>query len=73
MRAVAVSETDDGKTDVEDAPVPYDRSMSPVPIDIKKLSYEDRQLPVTSEKEDLQNLVGCVLFFMCAVLMGFVA
>ena len=57
MRAVAVSEADDGKADVEDAPMPYDRSMSPAPIGIKKLSYEDRQLRVISEMEDLQNLV----------------
>lgn len=60
MRAVAVQEADDSKVGVVGAPEAYHRSMSPAPIDIKRLSYEDRQLPVVSEKEDKDNLVSDV-------------
>ena len=36
---------------------PYDRSMSPEPIDITKLSYEERQIDIITAVEDRQNLV----------------
>ncbi|KAH9938609.1 mid region of cactin-domain-containing protein [Fomitopsis serialis] len=39
--------------DVED----YDRSMSPPPVDIRKLSYEERQIDIVTAKEDLRALM----------------
>ncbi|THH10091.1 hypothetical protein EW145_g1565 [Phellinidium pouzarii] len=36
---------------------PYERSMSPAPLDIKRLPYDDRQIKVLSEVEDLEALL----------------
>ncbi len=36
---------------------PYDRSMSPPLLDIRKLPYEDRQVDIVTELEDLRALV----------------
>lgn len=36
----------------------YDRSMSPPLIDIRKLSYEERQIDIVTAKEDLRALVS---------------
>ena len=36
---------------------PYDRSMSPPLIDIRKLPYEERQIDIVTEMEDLRTLV----------------
>ena len=47
----------------EDALIPYDRSMSPALLDITKLPYEERQIDIVTELEDLRALVCCVLFF----------
>ena len=58
MHAVAVQEIKDIKGDDEEVPEVYDRSMSPTPIDMKRLSYEERQLPVISEEEHTRTLVG---------------
>ena len=49
--------TNHGQTEIEES-VPYDRSMSPEPIDITKLHYEDRQLDIILEKDDLRALVS---------------
>jgi cactin len=35
----------------------YDRSMSPVPIDLSSLPYEERQLEIIDELTDRSNLV----------------
>lgn len=37
---------------------PYDRSMSPAPINIARLSFEERQIPVISAEEDRRNLLA---------------
>ncbi|TFY56573.1 hypothetical protein EVJ58_g7559 [Rhodofomes roseus] len=36
---------------------PYDRSMSPPPVDIRKLSYEERQIDIVTAKEGLRALM----------------
>ena len=36
---------------------PYHRSMSPEPIDITKLSYDERQIDIVTAAEDRRNLV----------------
>ncbi|KAF6762588.1 mid region of cactin-domain-containing protein [Ephemerocybe angulata] len=36
---------------------PYDRSMSPVPINIGKLHPDDRQIPILSAADDRRNLL----------------
>jgi len=36
---------------------PYHRSMSPQPIDITKLSYEERQIDIITAAEDRRNLI----------------
>lgn len=37
---------------------PYDRSMSPGLLDIRKLPYEERQIDIVTEIEELRLLVG---------------
>lgn len=51
--APVVSEDQLGSEEAE----PYDRSMSPVPIDITKLPFEDRQIDIITATEDLRALV----------------
>ena len=58
MHAVAIQEVKNAKDDGEDAQETYGRFMSPAPIDLKRLSYEDRQLPIISEEEDIRMLVS---------------
>lgn len=58
MHAVATQDIKDTEGAAEDMPEAYERSMSPMPIDLKRLSYEDRQLPIISEEEDIQMLVS---------------
>ena len=41
---------------------PYDRSMSPALLDITKLPYEERQIDIVTEMEDLRALVR--IFFV---------
>ena len=36
---------------------PYDQSMSPPLLDIRKLPYEERQIDIVTELEDLRALV----------------
>ena len=36
----------------------YDRSMSPALLDIRKLPYEERQIDIVTELEDLRALVS---------------
>lgn len=58
LRAEAVMETPEtANAEVEEVTEPYERSMSPALLDIRKLPYDDRQIRVVSEKEDLQALV----------------
>lgn len=56
-RSQAVVETE--STTAKDAEVaePYDRSMSPALLDIRKLPYEERQIDIVTELEDLRALV----------------
>lgn len=37
---------------------PYDRSMSPALLDIRKLPYEERQIDIVTEIEELRSLVS---------------
>ena len=39
---------------------PYDRSMSPALLDIRKLPYEERQIDIVTELDDLRALV-CIV------------
>ncbi|TCD67004.1 hypothetical protein EIP91_000684 [Steccherinum ochraceum] len=36
---------------------PYDRAMSPALLDIRKLPYEERQIDIVTEMDDLRNLL----------------
>ena len=42
------------KEDIE----PYDRSMSPALLDIRRLPYEERQIDIVTEMEDLRSIVS---------------
>ena len=46
---------------VEDAPIPYDRSMSPPLINITSLPYDERQVDIVLEADDRHALVRLVL------------
>ena len=48
-----VGNTADPSEEVEE----YDRSMSPPLLDIRRLPYEERQIDIVTELEDLRNLV----------------
>lgn len=37
---------------------PYERSMSPLLIDVRKLSSDEREITVVVDKEDWRNMVG---------------
>jgi len=43
---------------------PYHRSMSPEPIDITKLSYDERQIDIITAVEDRRNLVYLFVQFV---------
>jgi len=45
------------RTENEDVET-YDRSMSPEPIDLRTLSYEDRDMDIVSAEDDLKALVS---------------
>ena len=45
---------------VEDEVEPYDRAMSPQPIDILKLPAEERDIDILTQKEALAALVSIV-------------
>ena len=45
----------------EEVVEPYDRSMSPQPIDITKLPYDERQIDIVTEAEDRRALVRVLL------------
>ena len=47
---------------------PYDRSMSPPLVDIRKLSYEERQIDIVTAKDDLRALVSRPLYFLFGAL-----
>lgn len=38
---------------------PYDRSMSPALLDIRKLPYDEREIDIVTEMEDLRAIVSC--------------
>ena len=60
MRAEAVPEREEAPKEDEDVEV-YDRSMSPDLLEFKKLPYEDRQIKVIQENEDIRSLVSTLL------------
>jgi len=37
---------------------PYERSMSPLLIDVRKLSSDEREMTVVADKEDWRSMVG---------------
>ena len=58
LRAEAIAQpVEVPPTEVEEVE-PYDRSMSPDLLDIKRLPYDDRQIRVVQEKDDIQALVS---------------
>ncbi|KAH8118345.1 mid region of cactin-domain-containing protein [Phellopilus nigrolimitatus] len=57
MRAEAVPEPEETLQDAAEDAEPYERSMSPALLDIRKLPYDDRQIKVVSEEEDLRTLL----------------
>lgn len=61
LRAEAIAQPTISQDVAEpEAPEPYDRSMSPTVLDIKKLPYDERQIHVISAKDDVQALVNCL-------------
>lgn len=42
----------------------YHRSMSPEPVDITKLSYDERQIDIVTAAEDRRNLVCIFVAFL---------
>ena len=56
-RATAAMIEAQENTVVEDAE-PYDRSMSPPLLDIRRLPYEERQIDIVTQVDDLRALVG---------------
>ena len=58
MRIESVSEQADVLVEPSEQIEEYSRDMSPELLDSKRLSYEDRQIQVNSETEDLRELVS---------------
>lgn len=64
---------DDGRSDaaLQEEVEPYDRSMSPALLDIRKLHHEDREIDIVTELEDLRALVSlpsyCIMLRLCHV------
>jgi hypothetical protein len=46
-----------GQSEPNEDVEPYDRSMSPQPVDITKLPYDERQIDIVTVAEDKKNLV----------------
>ena len=42
----------------EEEKIPYDRAMSPPLLDIRKLPYDERQIDIVTELDDLRALVS---------------
>ncbi len=61
-RPNAVSEPEEQGIGSVEEREPYDRSMSPALLDIRKLPFEERQIDIVTELEDLRALV-CSLSF----------
>jgi hypothetical protein len=57
-RPNAISENADQTTEPAEEQEPYDRSMSPALLDITKLPYEERQIDIVTELEDLRALMA---------------
>lgn len=42
---------------------PYERSMSPIPLELRKLPAEDRQIEIVLQADDIKALVRTILSF----------
>lgn len=56
----AVPEVDPSQQEavVDEEMEPYDRAMSPALLDIRKLPYDERQIDIVTELEDLRTIVS---------------
>lgn len=61
-RPNAVADNAEQENEPVEEQEPYDRSMSPALLDITKLPYEERQIDIVTEMEDLRALVR--IFFV---------
>ena len=58
--AVVQHSTSQEITEAE-SPEPYERSMSPAVLDIRKLPYDERQIRVVNARDDVRELVSQLL------------
>lgn len=63
-RPNAIAENAEQANESTEEQEPYDRAMSPPLIDITKLPYEERQIDIVTELEDLRALVSGILSFV---------
>jgi hypothetical protein len=61
-RPSVATEADVASTKAAEEVEPYDRSMTPPLVDIRKLTHEERQIDIVTELEDLRAIV-CPLPF----------
>lgn len=59
------SETQDQNAPPLEKIEPYDRAMSPALLDIRKLPYDERQIDIITELEDLRDLVCLAYHILC--------
>lgn len=57
-RPSALSETAEQDNNLTEEQEPYDRAMSPALLDITKLPYEERQIDIVTELDDLRSLMA---------------
>ena len=63
-RPNAIAENAEQANEPAEEQEPYDRSMSPPLIDITKLPYEERQIDIVTEIDDLRALVSFLLMLI---------
>lgn len=62
-QAAAETEVAEQEVITEEEMEPYDRSMSPVLLDITKLPVEEREIDILTEEEDRRALVSVLLSY----------
>lgn len=61
MRVEAVIDSQEVEREAPESVEEYDRSMSPAPLDIRKLPYDERQIRSISASDDLMALVSLLI------------
>lgn len=62
-----VAPTTTAEADTQEDMEPYDRSMSPPLIDIRKLTEDEREIDIVTELDDLRALVGPSIFALVEI------